>query len=384
MRHPLVLQSVIASWVTLASLLEDQQESAHLRLHDASWGSQPLGVCDSAARFEASMRDLNEHAESILSRLMSSASSLVTHGQLEVSLIDELHSSVNESRASLAECERIKAEAERDIETYRQELLELAQVARADTRAYNGSGNSYLAQRSLVISRRVKEHSEEVQMSSNKKRADNINFAVAKAAKKLLQCREDALMEDEQSVHSSAATSAPNVNLPEAFDMQFFNTTGEECQDQYQQLRLLYSQAYAHIHSLMNNAKATAGDSSCQDAVLEINDVRRTRIALQIGDARRQMCFAHREAAGLEEDVVELQRILSSAFAMLNQACVNDWWTRYTDTISVITHLVNTRPQVHGICENMTDTTMPYPEDASLASSDTFVEMNVEDILSSK
>lgn len=385
MRHQLLFQLAVASYTTLAIYLKDQQATERLHLHDANLGFQPLGVCDSAARFQASMTNLTDYAERIVLSLMSSASLLVTHGQLEVSLIDELQSSVNESHASLAECERIKAEAEQDVEAYRLELLELARVARADARVYNGSGNSYLAQRSLVISRRVKEHEEEVQEASKVKRADDVHVAVARAAKKLLQCREDALMEDEQSVHSSAATSAPNVlDLTDAVEIQFANITEEECKDQYQQLRLLYLQAYADIRSLLQRAEFTAGDKSCQNGVLEINAVQRTRILLQIDDARRQMCLAHREAVGLEGDVEELQQILSSTSAMLDQACANNLWTRYSDAVSALTHLFYTQPQVHGVCENMTGMIMPYPQNASLVTSDAFVDMNVDDIISSK
>lgn len=291
-------------------------------------------VCDDASTFQTTLQELRQHSDLTVLSLVGSATSIVTQSQVEVSLIAESERVIQETEVQLAECERLQDEALLDAQNFREQLEELAQIARTDIFAHgNGSGSSLLARSPLVHRRVIARESEE---STTSRQSAEMRSAVTKAARKVVRCRERSLLKEDDVIFKTRK-----------------NNTDDECHADWAQLQILYQQAHVHISSLYNMSLVVSTDTACRDSTLLVRDGRQTELLLQISQVREEICRAYQASDDLAVVTTELASTLDSTSDLLGDACLSTEYRRYSSAVSVLLGIFSARPQTPGACSEI-------------------------------
>jgi len=112
-------------------------------------GRARAAACVSHQEMLVFVDGVHEQVEDTLSQLIAAAGRSISQGDIETESLEELRLAESQTLQEIRRCQLRAEEAQQDLATYRRELAELAEIARADTVVYNWDSISLLGAQSV-------------------------------------------------------------------------------------------------------------------------------------------------------------------------------------------------------------------------------------------
>jgi len=307
--------------------------------------SQALGdgTCAPAELFTEAFKQASTLVESAHLQLLAASRIILAAGQAEASARLELSHLREVALEELRSCERTRAGAQREVESYERALRELAEIARADERAPDLPPVSLLGMHTVTVRNALDRHRSSVSAAGNS--AEGVlarRMALMKAARALARCRKRAGLGEDFADWDMPATGTFSAADP------------PECQADRAQLNLAYQTASLQVQGLLKAAKAVLCDEdSCFRGAATVFDDQRAMLELKISGAQRQLCEGQRAGEAAETEVSALRLKVGLGADLLTAACAHPLWQRFVGEVERLEQLVRSRPQMPEVCNTI-------------------------------
>lgn len=294
------------------------------------------GACVSPEGLKQIIDGLQSQAVALLAEQVGATESIVAQAQLERTALGELQGAEEAAAAARAACVREAEEAQHDLEMYRRELKELAQIARADVQVYDWGPLALLGARSVLRSSSV---------SLDVQRAAEHHFGLVKAARRASACKARENENDVELIQEG------EVQAPFTPDPLGGHADPGACRAEQDRLRESYVEAYVRMTSLVEIAEAAADQEGCLKVADDLLAEQRVPLERELDRVRQELCSAHQAGDRAAFNAGQLRGNLETARTVLvAEHCGEATWRTFEDVLKALLEVGNGRPECSQCC----------------------------------